>query len=718
MKNKDSLLQCLVIFTRLHNRPFSSDALVADLPVEEGRTTPRLFSIDSEKSKSSFSRAALRGGFHSKLVRYQLSEISKLLLPVILNLKDDKACILTKFSKDKEYAKVIIPEYGDDSGNWIKLSDLEDEYVGYAFLVKPIDSHTDVQKRVLKHEKHHWFWGTVKYSRAIYFDVIIASFLINLFALASPLFTMNIYDRVVPNNAVDTMWVLAVGVIVIYTFDMLLKFLRAYFLEKAAKKSDIIMSSIIYEKVLNLKMSAKPSSVGSFASNLKDFDSIRGFFASSTIAAMVDLPFAVVFIFVIYLVGDSLAFIPMTTAVIIIIYSFILEKPLRRSIESTYEASAHKNAVLIETLTGLETIKAMGISGQSQWKWEEATGEIANKGLRSRIITNSITTFVNYAVQINTVALIIAGVYAIGDKTLSMGALIAVVMLGSRTLAPLGQVASLVANFQQTKTAFDALDNIMNLPVEREEGKKFVTRPNFKGKIEFKDVTFTYPGTDNAILKNVSFVISAGEAVGIIGTNGSGKSTIEKLIIGLYEPDNGSILIDDIDINQIDPADLRRNISYVPQDIMLFQGSVKQNIVARIPDASDEQLLEAANISGVGNFINRHPLGFDMVVGERGEMLSGGQRQAIGVARALIEVSPILLFDEPTNAMDSVNEAKLINTISEFKKKHTLIMISHKNNLLNLADRLILIDNGMVALDGTKQAVIEQLNNPNKKSKL
>ena len=713
---KDCLLQCLVIFTRLHNRPFSPDALVADLPVEEGRTTPRLFSLESQKSKSSFSRAALRGGFNSKLVHYRLSDISKLLLPVILNLKDEKACILTEFSPDKTYAKVIMPEYGDDSGSWIKVSDLEDEYVGYAFLLKPADTHTDVQKRVLKHEKNHWFWGTVSYSRTIYTDVIVASFLINLFALAGPLFTMNVYDRVVPNNAIDTMWVLAIGVIVIYTFDMLLKFLRSYFLEKAAKKSDIIMSSIIYEKVLNLKMSSKPTSVGSFASNLKDFDSIRGFFASSTVAAMVDLPFAVVFIFVIYLIGGWLAYIPIGTAIIIMMYSFIVERPLRKSVESTYEAAAHKNAILIETLTGLETIKAMGISGQSQWKWEEATGEIASKGLKSRIITNSITTFVNYAVQINTVALIVAGVYSIGDKTLSMGALIAVVMLGSRTLAPLGQVASLVANFQQTKTAYDALDNIMELPVEREEGKKFVTRPSFKGKIEFNNVTFSYPGTENAILKNVSFVINAGESVGIIGTNGSGKSTIEKLIIGLYEPDEGSILIDDIDINQIDPADLRRNISYVPQDIILFQGTVKQNIVARIPDSSDEQLLEAATMSGVGNFINKHPLGFDMVVGERGEMLSGGQRQAIGVARALIEIEPILLFDEPTNAMDSVNETKLINTMHSFKKKHTLIMISHKQNLLNLADRLILIDNGLKVLDGTKQEVIEKLNNPNKKS--
>lgn len=712
MKKTDPLLECLVIYTRLHNRPFSADALVADLPVEEGRTTPRLFSHESQKSKSAFSRAALRGGFNSKLVQYKLADISSLLLPVILNLRDDNACILIELSENKKYAKVILPDYEDGSANWIKYEDLEAEYIGYAFLLKPIENHENVQKRVLKHEKKHWFWGTLKYSRTIYSDVLVASFLINLFALASPLFTMNVYDRVVPNNAIDTMWVLATGVFVVYTFDMLLKFMRSYFLENAAKKSDIIMSSIIYEKVLNLKMSEKPKSVGSFASNLKDFDSIRGFFASTTIAAMVDLPFTLVFLFVIYIIADWLVYLPIASALIIVLYSFILERPLRRSVESTYEASAYKNSILIETLTALETIKSMGITGSFQWKWEEATGDIASKSLKSRIITNSITTFVNYMVSINTVALVVAGVYSINDKSLSMGGLIAVVMMGSRALAPLGQVASLVANFQQTKTAYNAIDDIMNLPTEREVGKKFVTRPLFKGKIEFKNVSFVYPGTENAVLNNVSFVIEPGESVGIIGTNGSGKSTIEKLIIGLYSPTEGSILIDDIDISQIDPADLRRNISYIPQDVVLFQGTLKQNIVSKKPDATDEQILKAAEISGVGNFINTNPLGFDMNVGERGEFLSGGQRQAIGVARALIEVSPILLFDEPSNAMDSVNENTLIHTMENLKKNNTLILISHKNTLLSLVDRLILIDNGAKALDGTKESVIKQLNTP------
>ncbi|OHD98592.1 MAG: ABC transporter [Sulfurimonas sp. RIFCSPLOWO2_12_FULL_36_74] len=714
---ENPLLECLVIFTKLYNRPYSADALIADLPIPSGRVTPKLFSLGSDGSKSAFHRAAHRAGFSSKLVNYSFSDISPLLLPVILILKGDdkneKACILTEISPDRKYAKIILPEV-EDGENWVETEFLEAEYIDFAFLLKPEHHYKDAHKRLLKHEDRHWFWGTLAYSRGVYMDVIIASFLINLFVMASPIFTLNIYDRVVPNNAIDTMWIFATGIVVIYIFDIVLKFLRSYFLENAAKKSDVIMSSMIYEHVLNLKIASKPRSVGSFASNLKDFDSIRGFFTASSIATMIDLPFTIIFLFIIYIIGGWLIAIPLISSFVIIIYSAIVEKPMRRSVQSTYEASAHKNSVLIESLSALETIKALGISGQYQWKWEEATGDVAQKGLKSKILSNSISTFVNFVVQLNTVALVIGGVYAIGEKTLSMGGLIAVVMLGSRMLAPLGQVASLIANFQQTKTAYDAINSIMKLDVEREEGKNFVERPSFKGKIEFQHVSFTYPNTDHKILDDVSFIINPGEAVGIIGTNGSGKTTIEKLILGLYEPTDGSVLIDGIDIKQIDPADLRRNISYVPQDVVLFQGTLKDNIILRSPDASDENILYVSKLSGVSDFADIHPMGYDMPVGERGDGLSGGQKQSICVARAFIHPAPIILLDEPTNSMDSTHENNFIRTIKSYHINRTMLLISHKNNLLVITQRLILMDKGKILLDGDYADVVKQLHTPKK----
>ena len=716
-KYYDPLLECLVIFTKLYNRPFSAEALVADLPVEPNRLTPKLFSLDSKGSKSSFARAAQRAGFSSKLVNYKLKDISVLLLPVILVLKGDKenekACILTELSEDKKYAKIILPELGD-AQNWVKVEDLEDEYINFAFLLKPQHHFKDGRKRILQHEKQHWFWDTLKYSRSIYIDVIIASFLINLFVMASPIFTMNIYDRVVPNNAIDTMWVFATGIVVIYLFDITLKFLRSYFLENAAKKSDVIMSSIIFEHVLNLKLSSKPKSVGSFANNIKDFDSIRGFFTASSIATTIDLPFSIMFLFIIYILAGSLVSIPIISGLIIIIYSLIVKKPLKESIESTYEAAAYKNSVLIESLSALETIKALGISGHSQWKWEEATGEVAQKGLKSKILSNSISSFVNFMIQINTIIMVIGGVYAIGEKNLSMGGLIAIVMLGSRTLAPLGQVASLISNFEQTKAAYEGINNIMKLNVERVEGKKFVQRPSFNGKIEFKNVSFTYPNTDTEILKDISFTIYPGESVGIIGANGSGKTTLEKLILGLYEPTNGSILIDGIDIKQIDPADLRRNISYVPQDVVLFAGTLKDNIILREPDAKDSDIIKVSKISGVSNFVDTHPMGYDMPIGERGDGLSGGQKQAISIARALIHEAPFVLLDEPTNSIDTANENTFIRAMKIYTSSKTTIIISHKNSLLSITQRLILMDRGRIILDDTHDNVLRILQSKKK----
>lgn len=714
-RNIDPILQCLVIFAKLHNRPFSAQALVADLPVEPGRVTPKLFSLDNNGSKSAFFRAAKRAGFNSKLVNYSFSDISPLLLPIILILKGDKdhekACILTEISPDRKYAKIILPEV-EDGENWVKVDVLENEYTGFAFLLKQETNFKDLHRRILKHEKHHWFWGTLAYSKSVYIDVIIASFMINLFVLATPLFTMNVYDRVVPNNATDTLWIFATGIVVIYIFDLTLKFLRSYFLENAAKKSDIIMSSIIFEHVLNLKLASKPHSVGSFANNIKDFESIRGFFTASSVSAMVDLPFVFIFLIVIYIIGGVLVAIPIISGLIILTYSYIVEKPMRKSIESTYEAAAHKNSVLIESLAALETIKALGISGHSQWKWEEASGDVAKKGLRSKVLSNSIATFVNFIVQLNTVIIVVAGVYAIGNKSLSMGGLIALVMLSSRTLAPLARVASLISNFQETKTAYNAIDDIMKLGVEREEGKKFVQRPSFKGKIEFQHVTFIYPDTEKKVLDDVSFIIHPKESVGIIGTNGSGKTTIEKLILGLYEPTEGSILIDGIDIKQIDPADLRGNISYVPQDIVLFQGTLKDNIIMRSPDANDEDILHVSNFSGINKLADIHPMGYDMPVGERGDGLSGGQKQSISIARAFIHPTPIILLDEPTNSMDNINEIHFQNMLKQYKRNRTTIIVSHKNQLLALTQRLILLDKGRIVLDDARDEVIRKLNKP------
>jgi ATP-binding cassette, subfamily C, bacterial LapB len=702
----DPLLECLVIFTKLHHRPFSAESLTAGLPLKKYETTPELFSLDS--AKANFSRAAKRAGFTSKLVKRTLEEIPQMVLPVILVLKDKKACILENIDTKNNRAKIILPEMPEGE-EWIDLDKLNEEYLGFSFYIKKMHRYESAYKKIVDKHNKHWFWDTLKLSKNIYRDVLVASIAINIFVLAAPLFTMNVYDRVVPNGAIETMWVLAIGIVVVYFLDMSLKFMRTYFLEIAGKKSDVIMSSILFEKVMNLKMAVKPKSIGSFASNLREFESIRAFFTSSTVATLIDLPFIVIFLAVTFYIAGYIIVVPLLVMVLITAYSLLIRKPLQNSVESTYAAAAQKNSVLIESLSNLETIKILGAGGHAQYHWEEASGEIAEKGLRSRVLSSSITTITSFLIQLNTVAVLIVGVYLIDDKLLTMGGLIATVILTSRAISPMGQVAALLSNYEQTKTAYTSLSEIMNLPEERPEGKQFLHRELIHGKIVFDDITFIYPEEEKAVLQNVSFTINPGERVGIIGKIGSGKSTINKLVMNLYQPHSGSILIDDVDISQIDPADLRKQISYVPQEVTLFHGTLRDNIVYKQPNATDEAILKAAHIGMIDQFVNQHPKGFDMQIGEQGYGLSGGQKQSVTIARAFINKTPIILLDEPSNSMDNNTEKILISRLNEATKGKTTLLVTHKTAMMTLVDRLILIDNGKIVMDGPKSQVLAAL---------
>jgi ATP-binding cassette subfamily C protein LapB len=704
---EDSLLDSLVLYTKLFHKPFSSDALLSGLPVYNKEGNSKLFSIDT-KSKSLFSRVAARAGLKSTLIKREIPAMLQLHLPMILLLSNDNTCILEKFSNDRTKAKIIYPD-GDGSQEWVDVKNLEQEYLGYGFLLKKKFEYDSKKSRSLQLKSKHWFWSTLNLSRSIYRDVLWASFLINIFVLATPLFTMNVYDRVIPNNAQETLMVFTIGIVFVYLLDFFLKFTRGYMLELAGKKSDIIMSSIIFEKVLNLKMSVHPKSVGSFANNLKDFESVRSFFTTATMTAIIDLPFAIIFLIVIYYIGGHLVFVPIITMFLILAYALLIRKPLKESIESSHEASAKKNSILIETLQNIETVKSMSMAGKQQWEWEESTGEIAEKNLKSRLLSSSIPNITNLLIQLNTVFVVVFGVYLIKEFELTMGGLIAVVILTSRTVAPMGQAAGLITNYSDARSSYDVLNNIISQEVERPEGYEFVERPSFRGKIEFKNVVFHYPESETPALDNVSFVVEPGEKIAIIGRIGSGKSTIAKLILRLYEPTSGTILIDDIDISQIDPADLRRSIAYVPQDINLFKGTIKENIISSDlhPDIGD--VMHAAEVSGVDDFVKTHPRGYEMPIGERGAGLSGGQRQSVGVARALMQYSSIMLMDEPTNAMDQTTEANLMKRLKAEFSEQTFIIVTQKLGLLNLVDRVIVMHNSKVLLDGVKEDVIKQL---------
>jgi ATP-binding cassette subfamily C protein LapB len=533
--------------------------------------------------------------------------------------------------------------------------------------------------------------------------------MINLFALASPLFIMNVYDRVIPNNAFETLWVLAAGVGIVFLFDFILKNLRAHFLDVAGRKADVKISSQLYEQIMGMTMSARPGSAGVLASNMKEFEGLRDFFTSSTMVALVDFPFVILFILLIMLIGGWVAVVPAVAVPLILVVGLLLQKPMQKIIRQSMNESALKNAQLFETITGLETIKMQAAEGYVQRKWEELNDKASRTSVKARRISAFALNYTVLIQQVTNVAVVIAGVYLISEGLLSMGALIACVILSGRAMAPLAQVAGLLTRMNQSKEALSQLDELMKKEVERPAGKHFISKPTIEGRIEFKDVIFHYPDQAVPALNHMSFVIEPGDRVGIIGAVGSGKTTIERLIVNLYKPDSGSVQIDGTDVRQIDPGDLRRSIGAVQQDPQLFYGSVRENITMGHETAPERAVIRAAEMAGVMEFLRDSPHGLDTLVGERGEALSGGQRQAVAIARSLLYDPPVMILDEPTASMDPASENRLKKRLNKLCEGKTTLLITHKGSMLGIVEKLILIDRGKLVAFGPKDEVIANL---------
>ena len=693
----DPLLDCLVELARIHGRPGTRAALVAGLPLEKGILTPSLFA-----------RAASRAGLAAKLVRRPLERIDDVLLPVVLLLKDEEACVLLGWDESGERARLLFPETGQGSVQMERAALLA-RYTGVAIFAKPHFRFDQRTPQVGQVKLRHWFWGALAGQWPVYRDVLGAALLINVMALTMPLFVMNVYDRVVPNRAYETLWVLALGVALVIGVDLTLRLLRSHFIDLASSRIDMQLSASIMERVLGIRLESKPQAVGSFAANLRSFETVRDFITSASVTTLIDLPFALLFVLVIALIAWPLI-IPVFLAIILVaIYAYVLQYKMHALSETTYRASALRNATLIESLTALETIKTQGAEGIMQSKWEKSVAFASRVGNQMRFLSAAATSGAAEVQQLVYITVVIAGVYLIGDGQLSMGGLIACTMLSSRAVAPLGQMVGLLMQFQNAKVALTSLEDVMTKPVERPDDEVFVQRPNLRGDIEFRDVHFSYPNSPVAALKGFSCRIAAGEKVVIIGRVGSGKTTLQKLLLGLYQPTTGAVLVDGVDLRQLDPADLRRNIGYVSQDVTLFYGTLRDNITIGAPYADDASIIAAAEAAGLAEFINRHPEGFDMMIGERGDSVSGGQRQGIAIARAMLLDPPILLLDEPTSAMDFSSEQQFKERLKQVAGHKTMLIVTHRNSLLDLATRIIVVDDGRIVADGPRDQVIQAL---------
>ncbi|KIU44372.1 ABC transporter [Pseudomonas putida] len=691
----DPLLDGLLILCKLHGAAVSRSSLCAGLPLAEQRMSLDLLP-----------RAAARAGLQARVLRRELGAISALNLPVLLLLADGRSAVLRRWGENDQ--ALILPSEAEGGEQWVSRQELADVYSGQALFARPRHEVEDLRTPLLP-RVNAWFRDTLKQSRWLYSDALLASLLINLLGLMVPLFVMQTYDRVVPNQATSTLWVLVIGLMLGTLFELVLRVVRAHLLDQAGKKTDLILSATLFERITGMSMKARPATIGGFAQSIHDFQGLREFLTAVTLTSVIDLPFVVLMLLVIGLLGGWLVVIPLVAFPITIAFALFIQARLRDTVEKSLSLGALRQALLIETLGGLETLKACGAESERQHQWESTHGALTRLDVQARNLSALATNGTLFIQQLCGMATIVAGVYSIIAGNLSVGALVASYMLGSRVLAPLGQIAGLITRYQQAQLTMHSTDALMALPQERPAGQQTLERTQLHGALQVSQVTFRYNGQNAAALDNVSFTVKPGERIGIIGRSGSGKSTLARLLMGFYEPEEGQILLDNLDLRQLDIADLRQQLGYVAHDLPLLAGSLRDNLTLGARYVSDARMLEVAEMTGVSELARQHPQGFERPVGERGMLLSGGQRQTVLLARAMLLEPPILILDEPTSHMDNSSEDQLRQRLHGWVQGKTLLLVTHRTSMLSLVDRLVVLDNGKVVADGPKDAVIDAL---------
>jgi ATP-binding cassette subfamily C protein LapB len=693
----DPLLACLAYVAQSFGHPFSRHAVLSGLPLRGGR-----LSVDLVE------RAAGRVGLAARLVQRNPAQVPGIVAPFIVLFANGDACVVTEKRSDVRRVKAVFPAVSANARP-ISPRQLERDASGLViYLTEAETAASDAGRPGAPARRGHWLWSVVGRYRGSIAQVVVAALVINLLGLATPLFVMNVYDRVIPNLAIPTLWALIAGVAVALFFDFVLKQLRATVLDATGRRVDMAVGATIFEQVVGASMAARSSQAGSIASQVREFEAVHDFFTSASVIAFTDLIFIGIFIAMMWLLVGPLAWVPAAAVPLVILVTLAAQMPLMRSVRRFQAHAGRRHAVLVESLVGVETIKAVGGEGVVQRRWEDDTAAVARAHSGARLWSSLVINFTGTVQQVVSVVIIAWGVFLVADGAITIGALIAANILSGRVLGPLGGIAQTLARAQQAFTAVRSLNTFMDLPNDRRPGAG--QRGVEIGSVAFRNVSFTYPGATRPTLSDVSFEIRAGERVGLIGRIGSGKTTIGRLMAGLYEPQQGAILIGGVDQGQFDLAALRAGVGYVSQDSELFSGSLRDNVVLGRPRAGEHEIEEALHTSGVDQFIQDSAPGLMLELGERGKGLSGGQRQAVALARMLLKKPAVLFLDEPSASMDTSFERTLIERLKRYEEgEGTLIVSTHRATMLELVDRIIVIEAGRVVSDGPKDSVIKAL---------
>lgn len=692
--SRDVLLCCFQKIVQWHSREVFAEAALASLPVPpEGLAPAKMLELAS------------RAGFDASVSRKKPEELSAEELPAIVLLKDNRAGVVESDGSGAGFKFSLL----QDNGQFVESTAayLADNYSGYTFLFerRMADNTTaksGLQKLANSTDRQHWFWQTIWNFRSHYLQLLPASLLINLFALAMPFFVMIVYDRVVPNSATETLWVLAIGVVLVFAFDLVMKLTRGALLERAGKEIDLKLSGILFEQILSLSISSVPASMGNLVSRIKAYETVREFFVSATMLAIADLPFSLLMIGVIFYLGGPIGWVLVVAAILAITVGVLIQVPLRKSVQVAAESGLERQAFIGESVANLESVKASNAEGYLQRRMNSMMQSASASAVKSHwysLLGNTLTTTI---IQVTSVAVVVAGVYLVTAGQLTMGGLIAAVMLTSRCMAPLAMVAGLMTRLQQALQSLESLNGVMALERETESNDRFTHAAANKANFQFQKFGLQYPDQNEYALKELSFKIKEGEKVALLGRIGSGKSSLLKVMAGLLKHSEGALLVNDIDIAQYHPAILRKMVGYVPQDAALFHGSLRDNIAMGNTAFNDDQILEVIRLTGLESFVKRHQHGIHAQVGERGLLLSGGQRKAVALARCLLLKPPMLLLDEPTANLDPQTERLFIQNLERLSSLpgSTLVVATHKPSVLNIVDRAIVLEDGELVSDG------------------
>lgn len=699
VERHDPILDCLALLARKWGCPFSRAAML------DGLTPP----LDGRLNLDLAAKAATRLGFASKIVRRHPSTIPSLLLPCIVELRNGEACVLLAREGVQPNLRVSFPSLSEHSRT-LSVAELDQAATGVVCLVAPPSSvQAELAGTPAVGPRRHWLWAEVRSFWPSWLQIGLSAFLINLLGLAYPVFVMSVYDRVIPNSALSTLWALLLGMLLALVFEFLLRQLRALVLERTGRMIDLRSGSKLFEQALAVPLAVRGEGTGSLASRIREFDAVRDFFTSTAIVAATDLLFIGLGILLLFAIVNWIAVVPLIGILLVVLLTLLAQLPLSHAMRHAQEEGARRHGVLVEALGAIETVKTIAAHAAMHRRWERATVAATRASSSARLWSSLALNATILIQQLAVVTVVVLGVVAIGNGDITVGALIAASMLTGRILAPLASIAQALARAQRSVTALRDINAFMRLPCERNgvirSGKKISD-----GRVECRSVTFTYPSSKTPALECVSFTIKAGERVGIAGRVGSGKTTIGRLLCGLYPPDKGLILVDGCDIAALDPAELRAGIGFVAQEPELFDASLRDNIIIGCQEADEAAIADACHVAGVDTFAALHPMGLAMPVGERGRALSGGQRQAVALARTLLKRPRILFLDEPSSAMDIATEAELIGRLQRWlMPEQTLILCSHRVSMLDLTERLILLERGRLIADGPKGEVLKLL---------